>query len=589
MKKKSHPRILKVIAANVIVLLIIVISTLFFLEQYTERIARSVLNTEFSKLELSRVYHVDFDKVSLQILSGNIRIKNLQINPKESFYTEPDSLKAHYPLLVDIVIPKLTIKGLNKNFILQFEILNIPFISAIRPEIRLIDHLTDAEKARSHKIRQEKVTLVETSKWRSINVGQFVIDDGMFEWHDLTKNRSLFQTGSINYSGTQLEFLSENIFGSLVKMLMERSDFETGPVQYFTKNGFYEVAAGSLSKRIGVNKLQADHIKLIPQYDKMEFGRRFGRQTDWIDLEVKSIEIDEPDIFKWLEDRTISVHEIRIEYPILHIFRDKNIARDMSIFPDLPHQLLSSIKSAVDIRKIQVRNASLVYEELEPGANDPGQVPAKNIYATLYNVTNIPSSISAHGAMTWDIRADFFDQAKLEVSFNFPENLAEHRFAFAGKMDSMDMNAFNVILTPHAGIRIDQGYLRSIDFDVIAYEHFSEGEVTMYYEDLKLTVLRKSNPEGQRIFGLVTFLANAAIKGNNPEKESHMTAEPSPVFFERDKNKSIFNYMARSMISGIQNTIVPGTGMTREKYEKQQNMKDIQPKNRTLQGRKARS
>lgn len=72
MKKKSQFRILKVIAANIIVLLIIVISALFFLEQYTERIARSVLNNEFIKLELSRVYDVDFDKVSFQILSGRI-------------------------------------------------------------------------------------------------------------------------------------------------------------------------------------------------------------------------------------------------------------------------------------------------------------------------------------------------------------------------------------------------------------------------------------------------------------------------------------------------------------------------------------
>jgi hypothetical protein len=573
MKKTSSTRILRIMAAIVIVLLLIIFSALFFLEQYTERIARSVLDKEYSKLELSHIYDIDFDKITLQILSGNVRIKNLQINPKESFFSEPDSLRLRYPILVEIVIPKLVMKGLNKNFTLQFEFLNIPFINAFQPEIRLIDHLTEAEKVRTQKIKQEKDTIVQIPKWKAIHAGQLLITDGVFEWTDLTKTRSFFKIGTINYSGSELQVVSENIIGSLLQMLMERSYIDLGSVQLFTADGFYEIAMGNLSKKAGDDTIAAGHFKLIPQYDKMQFGKKFGRQTDRFDIEVGSIDIVKPDVQKWFEDRTIAIHEITIDNPVLNIFRDKNIARDMTIFPKLPHQALAGIKSGVDIRKIKVINARLIYEELELNAAEPGRVPIKNMFATLYNVTNISSVIEEFGSMTWDTKSDFFDAANLEVSFAFPADIANPEFAFSGKMDNLEMTAFNVMITPNAGIRIDQGFLHSMDFNVVAHEDFATGEVRMHYEDMKLTILKKSNTEEQRLFGLVTFLANAVIRGHNPDKESNKEIESAHVFVERDKNKGVFNYMSKSLISGIQNTLVPGTGMTLEKYEKHRKTK----------------
>ena len=123
-------------------------------------------------------------------------------------------------------------------------------------------------------------------------------------------------------------------------------------------------------------------------------------------------------------------------------------------------------------------------------------------------------------------------------------------------------------------IRIEEGHINKMEFNADADRDYSTGTMVLNYDDLKLSFLKNDAKSGHEDLGLLSSLANVVIRSFNPAKNSNNSAEPAEIFFERDKNKSIFNYMAKSMISGIKSTVIPGFNMTEEKYKRQQERED---------------
>ena len=81
----------------------------------------------------------------------------------------------------------------------------------------------------------------------------------------------------------------------------------------------------------------------------------------------------------------------------------------------------------------------------------------------------------------------------------------------------------------------------------------ASGEVLVEYRDLKVKFLNKDNPDNNGLKeGVKNFIANTfAINSNNTGND----AETGEIDFEREKNKSIFAYWWKSLLSGLKDVI----------------------------------
>jgi len=285
---------------------------------------------------------------------------------------------------------------------------------------------------------------------------------------------------------------------------------------------------------------------------------------------VEEIEVVDLDIGKLLLDDGVEISKIVLSGIDANIYRDKNIPFDYSKFPKLPHQALGQIKTYLNIGKVEIRKSVLLYEQLSEGAEIVGGVPIKDLYATIYNVTNNRNVIATNGPMKWDVQLKLFDVGELSLAVDFPKDLNENSFSFSGKMGEMDMLAFNQITVPTERLKVKKGTIKSMEFNAVANNDISSGTLVMNYSDLKIEVLKEYKEEEQKRLGLVSSLANTVIRSFNPGRKGNKEPEQAEIFFERDKNKGIINYLVKSLISGIKGSIIPGFGMTLEKYEKQQ-------------------
>jgi len=579
-KRNFNVKVFKIAGIILAVVILIAAGGIIYLDKNVEKIAEDFLEKEFEKSALSQVYEISYSNVKISLVSGKLIVEDLVISPRESFFIAPDTLRYKYPLVYNIEIPEFSVSGLSENFSLDLEKIILDEIKISTPRITMIDHLSDNEKKLAMPYAESnKADSVKNKRGLgSFNLSGFSVKDGNFNFYSRIKNTTEFTTGKINIEITNLELNPGHFLQTLATKTFESAYVSLGEISYPLENGLYTLEIDEIVNNVGNKKITVNGLKLIPQFDKSAFGKKFGKQTDRLDLVVSTLEIDGFDPEKFLLDNEINIQYIIVDELVLNAYCDKSVPFDYSHFPKYPQQSLAALKMGLNIEKTELKNSTILYEQLAEGAEFPGEVPINNLYATITNVSNIESVIEEKGPMKWDVRANFFDAGLLEIEVLFTNNIHNPDFSFKGKMGEMDMKAFNCMLENTENIRIEYGIIKSMTFYADANENFVEGELVLKYDSLRIAGLRKVREKEKEELGFLSALANVVIRSFNPPRKSKEEPGPATIFFERDKNKGIFNYLAKAMVSGIKATIVPGIGSDKKRYEKGKDKEECQEK-----------
>ena len=99
-------------------------------------------------------------------------------------------------------------------------------------------------------------------------------------------------------------------------------------------------------------------------------------------------------------------------------------------------------------------------------------------------------------------------------------------------------------------LRIEKGHSKGLNFSLKANNSYAMGSMQFYYKGLKVLMIDKQTNKTSGIDeSLASFLANTfVINSNNP---SWFVLKEGDIYFERDENKSLFNYWAKSFLSGV--------------------------------------
>ncbi|MDD3527031.1 MAG: hypothetical protein PHX39_08780, partial [Bacteroidales bacterium] len=112
---------------------------------------------------------------------------------------------------------------------------------------------------------------------------------------------------------------------------------------------------------------------------------------------------------------------------------------------------------------------------------------------------------------------------------------------------------FNQMIVPTEGVKIEQGTINSLWLRADAGEESAAGPMVLNYANLKVAVLKDNPEKSEDKSGLLSLLANIVINSSNQNP-----ADTATMYFERDKERSIFNYLAKTVISGLKATLLPG-------------------------------
>jgi len=321
----------------------------------------------------------------------------------------------------------------------------------------------------------------------------------------------------------------------------------------------YQAGFSSLSFNSRNRNIRMDSVKLTPIYDKSAFSANSEYQRDRVELLVPSLEIDKLGIRDMIFRKRFQAKKLIVHSPNIHIYKDKTLPFDTSVYKTMPAQMLRELPFYLSLDTLRIQNGRLQYEELLDMMPQAGMVYFDKLNAEVIGISNDEDFRKYGGTLKLTAVARLMSATNVYLSSVFYLNSPKQSFAMTASAESFSANILNPLIQPLTLISASDGEVSQMQMMVKGDDDVGVGSMSLRYSNLKIDVLREKNLEESQ---LVSFLANAIlIKKNN---KSLFVPRKGPIYFQRNKHRSVFNYLSHLTISGAKTSL----GIEKRKTEK---------------------
>jgi hypothetical protein len=301
----------------------------------------------------------------------------------------------------------------------------------------------------------------------------------------------------------------------------------------------------------GMGLIKIAEVQLRPTITRQELKTLIGKQADMYTLSMNNVVITKMDLQKLVRNNALTIEAITLQMN-LHVFDDKTIAMDSvkKRQGKFPYEGLQQAKMAIDIGTVYIKNSRIAYEEQAPKSGLNGTVFFTDINGTVSNITNLPGKLAKDNAMKITVAAKVMGSMALHSEWNLPLDVTDGRFRVTGGVAPFPITVLNPAFEPLSMATIRSGFAEQLDFEINGNHEGSTGTELFNYRDLKIDLLKKNGEDSLEKKGFISFLANAAIKNNNHSKK------PKEYRFKKDRYKSMFNLLWKSVFEGAKNTVL---------------------------------
>lgn len=514
----------RVLVVSVVSIIAVLWTGGIYLSSHVEDLLRKRLSED-----LPKHLQADFSSLAINLFKRSAEVKNLRV---QSLY---DSVESCHPVIVTAL--QIRLKGIDLIDLLFRNTLQINNIAIDSAEASYSKCSGDANEA-------GRSTPKGNLDIRSIYIGSI----------DLEKCHVRYYNDSIKELDASLTLTIENIsipsltnvslgdisFGDLTASI---TDIHIAPA---TSAYVTQVANCHIS---GSGKgITIDTIRMQPRHNKFDFSRRFGKQIDRFEVMIPTVRVDNFNL-KGVADSTLTANSIHIYNATMLSFRDKRMPFVKHHTTKLPAALLNDLPYRVRIDTLKIYNSFISYEEYPAEGDGSGAIEFHQLDASGFNIANRPTP-GKPNHIDLDIRTMFMGAGLLTASFDIPIDPSSQLYFVKGSLTNFELPILNPALHHLAMIRIPSGIMNSFEFDFTFNNNVSNGAVVMNYEKLKVVTLEEKKAETE-IDKFKTFLLNTFIIKRNKDESMVKDKRTGIIHYERDKKRSVFNFLWKSLLSGI--------------------------------------
>ncbi|MBE0646637.1 MAG: DUF748 domain-containing protein [Bacteroidales bacterium] len=504
------------------------------------------------KRETKGLYKADVGSVYYGIFGGNLYIRKLSLMPDTAVYNamNPDSAPA---ILFGLTVRKITV--------LDFDLKKALFSKRI--EAKRID-----VKSPELKIWRKKIPVPDTTGKPKDTTQSIPLPGG---WDYISVGTISLVTGSLTYidqaTDSVKEFTIPYVDIQVVNLWVD-STWRTDPriyntddiavtlrdIEQQTGNGMYAMHFGEVGLSTGHNLVYIDRFHLEPLFNRHEFSRKLGYQTDRMDVQVQKILLSGIDWKELMLDKRLVAGKLRIDSLVLDDYRDKRVPMRPGFKPPMPQQLIRGLKTYVWIDSLEVANGKATYSEQV--SNEPGTIFFNRINGLLKGFTNDSVWLAEKKVSPLTAEAYIAGSGKLQATVRFIFGDTRNRFTLSAELSRFDLTKINPMLSKLEPAEIESGMVKKMVIPKIQFnDDFSIGNLTFYYDNLSFKMFKEKNTAWDGIkTGLINFVAtDFLINKSNPLPNGKLNT--GVVYFQRDKHKSIINFIWKSIFSGLKSNM----------------------------------
>ncbi|HSF44701.1 MAG TPA: DUF748 domain-containing protein, partial [Chitinophagaceae bacterium] len=543
-KKKSRSR--RIFIWIVGVFLAIVGSGAFYLYNNYSRLLSNALLNAFDSSLVSDVYELKFDKLGVNLVTGNIQVFNVELKPREKPLIS-------YPYInssLELRTKKILLSNVDIPTLLKTQRLILDRIEIIEPEIEVklagkrsimfpfsdtsavVDNKTKKQPIKSYTLKEFALVnasfhSLNTEKQREATVTNLSIDMKGLNINQLTRkdlltNKELqLSIGEITWRLHKDAIRSISIKDYNLKLdslvlenhpdtsIFNFANFSTGLKELDVQTGdsLFHLTLNSfkLSYRDSAIVLKGASFK--PNMSDAAMQRRFVWRAPVFAGTVGTIKLVGLNFDSLIYSNKILMDELEIDKASVSIFTDQTKAVNPNKFPGYPGQQIGGMKLPMMIRHIRGTNLTLVNKERRP-TGEMAQVHIQRMSLHGQNITTFPSS----DPLT--VNADAYIENKAHVTLGLGFSYNKPQYTIRARVKPFNLPDLNPLIKAYTPGSIQKGALDDLELDAVATRTGSSGSMKFLYNSLQLDVELKNQAKWKN--DVLSTVGNAVLSSSNP-------------------------------------------------------------------------
>lgn len=317
-------------------------------------------------------------------------------------------------------------------------------------------------------------------------------------------------------------------------------------MSFRTSDSLYTIAFSKIRLSTNPAQILIDSVAMIPRYDKSEFARRRGYQTDRMEIRLARIGLERINFQELLQDKVLHANLVNLDGFLFNSYRDKRIPFPAWQQRALPQQMIRKIRVPVIFDTIQLNGGTAVYEE------QTGDYPGRLFFSEMNGFMTGFSTLQGPGPdMMITGSGRFMGTGKVEARIRFFRDHPRDSFLFSANLGSFDLPEINPMLSRLEPVMISRGHAPETRIWYIrANDSIATGLLTFKYGDLGVKLIQvKAGVWDKMEQSLLTELLNLIIPGSNPREGEPI--RQGIIWYERDRTRGVFNFIWKSVLSGL--------------------------------------
>lgn len=284
-----------------------------------------------------------------------------------------------------------------------------------------------------------------------------------------------------------------------------------------------------------------NNFEVTPNLTAEETFRTARWQRDYITVKGDALQISGINMRHQPGDTTITIRKITADNTLLTTARDKRIPFEHGIEKWMPTKLIHTIPFALQVDSIEMRQSAVTVNESSKSTNKWSAVPITGINALI---THFGNTYGSSDSLLVQASGRLLGNPIRHFSYHESYGDSLSGFTAASNLAPMNLEDFNAVAIPMAAVKVRRGYADTIFSQWSGNKYATLGVMNFYYRGLNVQVLNKKDSTRQGFKARVlTSLANLLLRNGHQR--------PTRMFFERDREKFIFNYWVKAETSGI--------------------------------------
>jgi hypothetical protein len=495
----------------------------------SEPLFEKMVSSEVKKFEPA--IKVSYSSVHLELFDAAVRFEDLDIR----FTPDPEDTKHRHILhFQQMRLSGIHFFSLIKGRDFEAEKLSIgPSNIAIDRILLIKNKFSLAELLSKLNLRFQKLSMrrieLEESKISvdSANQNQLqMMCEGAMTHLEIDHIKDSFSVKNVHFESIKgsLSDISLPIPGTLHKLQIKSFIFNTE-----------ESAASILS------------LKVNPEYNKLELGRKFGYQADYVEANIPEIKIINPDWAALLENK-IKIRKIIVGKTDVYVFRDRRLPRKLKDQP-LPAEFLNSLPFDLRIDSLLVKPSSVTYEEFPAKGDQTGTLKIENMQLSLIPLLNHPVKGELQELHS-QVKGAIMGSGEVNATISMPLK-PKLDYTAEGEFNNLDLTKLNSSAEHLGFFHIESGILNNLTFQFHFNEEKSTGQVIGVYHDLVIDKLKESEKHMGKKDVIKSFLLQKLVIRKNKDKSLPVAKRSGKIDYKRDPTRFISSYLLKSLLSGV--------------------------------------